>query len=163
MPIEPEHDGEQEVVAEDLKEQARNLEQEARMILPGIQALFGFQLIAVFNQRFADLEQSYKTVHLVAILLSVLSLALAVAPAAYHREVERKQISKRFIKIANGYLCWAMLPLALSMTFDIFVICEIILESVVASVVVATSAALLLLALWYLVPRLMRRHLQAKI
>jgi hypothetical protein len=25
------------------------------MVLPGIQALFGFQLIAVFDQRFADL------------------------------------------------------------------------------------------------------------
>jgi hypothetical protein len=28
---------------------------EARMVLPGIQALFGFQLIAVFNERFAQL------------------------------------------------------------------------------------------------------------
>jgi hypothetical protein len=28
---------------------------EARMLLPGIQALFGFQLIAVFNQTFSQI------------------------------------------------------------------------------------------------------------
>ncbi|TLG71825.1 hypothetical protein [Methylocystis sp. B8] len=31
---------------------ARGAIEEARMVLPGIQALFGFQLIAVFNNRF---------------------------------------------------------------------------------------------------------------
>jgi hypothetical protein len=30
----------------------RDAIEEARMVLPGIQALFGFQLIAVFNERF---------------------------------------------------------------------------------------------------------------
>ena len=29
--------------------------EDARMILPGIQALFGFQLVAVFNERFAEI------------------------------------------------------------------------------------------------------------
>ena len=40
------------VVKEPLEKVVEHLEEEARMILPGIQALFGFQLIAVFNQRF---------------------------------------------------------------------------------------------------------------
>jgi hypothetical protein len=35
-----------------LAEAATYLLDECRMVLPGIQALFGFQLIAVFNQRF---------------------------------------------------------------------------------------------------------------
>jgi hypothetical protein len=33
---------------------ASHLLEECRMVLPGIQALFGFQLIAVFNQNFGE-------------------------------------------------------------------------------------------------------------
>jgi len=41
-----------------LSEAAQTLLDECRMVLPGIQALFGFQLIAVFNDRFKhDLSQ----------------------------------------------------------------------------------------------------------
>jgi hypothetical protein len=32
----------------------RHILEECRMVLPGIQALFGFQLIAVFNQGFNE-------------------------------------------------------------------------------------------------------------
>ena len=39
---------------------------EARMVLPGIQALFGFQLIAVFNERFRSLPQFEQTLHYAA-------------------------------------------------------------------------------------------------
>ncbi len=40
---------------ESLQQQAQQTIEEARMVLPGIQALFGFQLIAIFNIRFQDL------------------------------------------------------------------------------------------------------------
>ncbi len=32
-----------------LEEEARHILEEARMVIPGIHALFGFQLVAVFN------------------------------------------------------------------------------------------------------------------
>jgi hypothetical protein len=38
--------------SESLETEVEQALEEARMVLPGIQALFGFQLIAVFNQRF---------------------------------------------------------------------------------------------------------------
>jgi len=37
-----------------LEEETRTVIEEARMVLPGIQAFFGFQLIAVFNNRFQE-------------------------------------------------------------------------------------------------------------
>jgi hypothetical protein len=37
-----------------LEEKTRTTIEEARMVLPGVQALFGFQLIAVFNNSFHD-------------------------------------------------------------------------------------------------------------
>ena len=35
-----------------IEKMARQAIEEARMVLPGIQALFGFQLVTVFNDRF---------------------------------------------------------------------------------------------------------------
>ena len=57
-----------------LTDQMRNILEEARMILPGIQALFGFQTIAVFNQRFEDLGPAMRTLHLAALALVVISI-----------------------------------------------------------------------------------------
>lgn len=60
----------------DLAEAVTHLLEECRMVLPGIQALFGFQLIAVFNSRFAeDLTRTEQIFHLAAIT----SVAIAVA------------------------------------------------------------------------------------
>src|SRR5260370_35680820 len=59
-----------------LAEAARSLLDECRMVLPGIQALFGFQLIAVFSSRFAeDLSGPQQALHLLT------TAPLVVAPA----------------------------------------------------------------------------------
>ena len=45
--------------------------EEARMVLPGIQALFGFELIVVFNDRFGQsLGDPAKRLHLAAVVLT---------------------------------------------------------------------------------------------
>jgi hypothetical protein len=38
-----------EVRSEPLDQEANHILEESRMVLPGIQALFGFQLIAIYN------------------------------------------------------------------------------------------------------------------
>jgi len=68
-----------------LKDQMRNTLEEARMVLPGIQALFGFQTVAVFNQRFVELPAVVQNAHLVALLTVVAAIALVMMPAAWHR------------------------------------------------------------------------------
>jgi hypothetical protein len=40
---------------ESLKEEMTSVIEEARMVIPGVQALFGFQTMAVFNVRFEGL------------------------------------------------------------------------------------------------------------
>lgn len=52
-----------------LKDQMGHILEEARMVLPGIQALFGFQTVAVFNERFADLPGHAQACHLAALAL----------------------------------------------------------------------------------------------
>src|SRR5215471_14338102 len=77
---------------ESLKDQARTTHEEARMVLPGIQALFGFQLIAVFNRRFIDLDALNRGVYLASLVLIAVAIGLIMAPAAYHRLVERDRV-----------------------------------------------------------------------
>jgi hypothetical protein len=53
-----------------LADAVSHLLEECRMILPGIQALFGFQLIAQFNDGFSkNLSQAQQELHLAALLL----------------------------------------------------------------------------------------------
>ena len=55
---------------ESLEEEVDHIIEEIRMVLPGIQALFGFQLIAVFNQRFSELlPRTGQVLHLAALIL----------------------------------------------------------------------------------------------
>ncbi len=48
-----------------LEEETRTVIEEARMVLPGIQAVFGFQLIAVFNNGFHSLTPPEQLMHLI--------------------------------------------------------------------------------------------------
>ena len=58
---------------------AGHLLEECRMVLPGIQALFGFQLIAVFNDGFSQkLSHGEQLLHLLAIVLVVVAIGLDV-------------------------------------------------------------------------------------
>ena len=65
-----------------LAEATTHLLEECRMVLPGVQALFGFQLIAVFNAGFSDkLSHAEQCVHLLALALVVVAGALIMSPA----------------------------------------------------------------------------------
>jgi len=86
-----------------LDDAATHLLEECRMVLPGIQALFGFQLIAVFNQGFGEkLSHAQQLVHLAAIVLTTLAMALVMTPAALHRQAEPTSVSERFLWIASN-------------------------------------------------------------
>ena len=58
-------------------EAVTHLLEECRMVLPGIQALFGFQLIAVFNSTFRErLSSTEQFFHLAAIGLVATAVAM---------------------------------------------------------------------------------------
>jgi hypothetical protein len=105
-----------------LEEEIRTTIEEARMVLPGIQALFGFQLIAVFNARFHDFSELEQMLHLVALLLVAVAVALIMTPAAYHRIAERGTVSRRFIDLASRLLESALMPLMLGISLDLFLV-----------------------------------------
>ena len=142
-----------------LKDLIKFVLEESRVILPGVQALFGFQLIAVFNDRFAELDSLTRYVHLVATLFSSIAVALIMAPAAYHRQVEPETASHAFVTYASRLICAGLLPLVLSMTLDSYVITKVVTGDSTISWFAALAPAILPLWLWYYIPQKHKRQL----
>lgn len=141
-----------------LKDLIKFVLEESRVILPGVQALFGFQLIAVFNERFADLDSMTRYIHLVATFFTCISVALIMAPAAYHRQVEPETASHAFVTYASKLICAGLFPLILSMTLDSYVVTKVVTgDSLVASFA-AVAPAILPLFLWYYIPQREKRR-----
>src|SRR4029079_6820633 len=71
---------------------------EARVILPGAQALFGFQLAIVLTEAFEKLSSVPRLLHGFALLCVALSVALLITPAAIHRIVWAGEDSEAFLR-----------------------------------------------------------------
>lgn len=133
---------------------AAHLLDECRMVLPGIQALFGFQLIAVFDLGFSEkLSAGEQRLHLLAIVLVVVAIALVMAPAAIHRQVDPRTVHQRFIDISSRLLLWSMLPLALGICLDVYLVGWLVLRSKPAAGALAVGLLGLLLVMWFVLPR----------
>lgn len=155
MPAEHHRD---EVSQESLEQEATFILDESRMVLPGIQALFGFQLIAVFNQGFTEkLTEFEQVLHLLAFALVAVATALIITPAAYHRQVEREQISEYFVRLASRLLTVALVFLLAGTSLDAYLVARVITDAPGASAAVAAALALVFIGLWFVFPRVGQR------
>ena len=127
---------------------------ESRMLLPGIQALFGFQLIAVFNQTFSEkLTQFEQQLHLLAIGLIVLTTIIIMTPAAYHRQMEVKEVTESFIHMASKLMLISMIPLSISICLDFYLVSSLILKNEPVSLLIAFVSFALFILEWIVIPR----------
>jgi hypothetical protein len=140
-----------------LKDIAQETLEEARMVLPGIQALFGFQLIAAFNERFRQLGDVEQVLHYAALMLLAAAIALIMAPAAYHRMAEQRSVSKFFVRFASWLIAGAMVPLMGALAIDVYLVGRVVLGSAVVSAGVALLLLALLAGLWFVFPWLAGR------
>jgi DMSO reductase anchor subunit len=119
------------------------------MVLPGAQALLGFQIAIILQEGFDALPASSKLVHLVSLACVALSILLLMTPAAYHRIVEQGEETEHFHKVASLLLLAATVPLALGLTGDCFVVVRKVLDSTPAALVAAGLNLLVCLGLWF--------------
>ena len=142
-----------------LKDQMGHILEEARMVLPGIQALFGFQMIAVFNDRFYGLPRYVQTCHVIALSLVVVAIALVMLPAAYHRLAQPDVVTLHTIKICSRSICYALAPLAAGIALDLFVVLHVVAGNIAFDIAVAGISFILLIGLWFVFPLISRRRL----
>lgn len=135
------------------KDTVKFILEEARLVLPGIQALFGFQLIVVFNPGFeAKLQYPEQIIHLIAIGLTVVAIALLMAPAAYDRQTGPWTLSDHFVKLSTKFVAIGLIPLMLSMSLDLYLIVKAVTHSLCASACAATAALLFFTYFWFVLP-----------
>ena len=122
------------------------------MVLPGIQALFGFQLIAVFNPPFFDLAPAHRLLHLVSLVLVAIAIGLIMAPAAYHRLAEATRVSRRWVRMAARDIAGAMASLMLAVALDVYLVAAIITRDNMIAAAVAVATGAFLCWLWFVLP-----------
>jgi Family of unknown function (DUF6328) len=133
---------------------------EARVIVPGAQALLGFQLAVTFTRAFGELSTIPKLVHVAALCFVALAVVLLMTPAPLHRIAFRGQDNKRFLTLGSGFVLTAPIALALGLAADMQVAIAKATETRGLAVTIAAASFVILMGLWYGLPLLLLLRMQ---
>ena len=132
-----------------IETQVEQLLTEARLIIPGAQALLGFQLAVTLTRAFEQLPVDAKMTHAASLCCIGLAIILLMAPASLHRIAFGGQDDPDFVRIGSLFVVAAPVPLALGIAFDTYVAAGRAVESRAGGASLAMGAVLLLSVLWY--------------
>jgi hypothetical protein len=133
---------------------------ELRVALPGVQVLFAFLLAVPFAQGFTRVTDFQRAVFFAVMALTAVSLALLIAPSAWHRLRFRQRDKERILRASNRMSIAGLGFLALAMTGAVMLIADFI-YSPTLTIISGAAAALLFSVLWYVLPLLGQRELQS--
>jgi len=139
-----------------LRDKIEHVLTETRVVLPGAQALLGFQLVTILMEGFEKLPNISKYVHLISLCLTAASIILLMTPAAYQRIVERGEETEHFHRFAGQTLIAAMAPLALAICGDFFVVVWAVTKSARMAMICGAIMLLLFIGLWFGAPAFWR-------
>jgi hypothetical protein len=125
---------------------------EARVIIPGAQALLGFQLVATLTKAFDELPAAFKYIHCAGLCAVALSVVLLMTPAAVHRIGFGGEDDPAFFRIGSWLVIAGSIPLAAGIAADV----AVVFFKATGSANVASSAGVaslvILLGFWLLFP-----------
>jgi hypothetical protein len=138
---------------EPLTESVTHTVEEARMLIPGVTAFLGFQLIAVFNNAFSQrLTHDEQMLHIGAMLLTLVALLMLLTPAAYHRQAESGWASQGFVNLSSRLITGATPLFALGMTIDFYLLARAVSEDTSLALALALLILAITILLWYAIP-----------
>ena len=129
---------------------------EARVVLPGVQALLGFQLMAVLTKSFEQMPSALKVAHAVGLGMMALSIVLLLAPAALHRLGFNGEVVPTVHEVGSLLVTTALAALALGLAAEVMVAIGVLSGRTDIGALVAGVALLMLLGLWYIWPIALR-------
>jgi Family of unknown function (DUF6328) len=135
---------------------------EGRVVLPGAQALFGFQLAMTLMQGYERIPESSKDVHLAATCAIALTVIFLMSPPAFHRIVEGGEDTERFHRFASWMVLAAMVTLPLGFAGDLWIVVRKQLGSASAAHAAAALALLFFYGLWFFAMLALRARLRAR-
>jgi len=131
--------------------------QELRVMQMGVQILTGFLLTLPFQQRFGDLDTFQSGVYLTLVALAVLSTGLFVTPVSLHRGLFRKHRKTALVTMSDRIARLGVLVLAFVVTGTVLLVVDVVVNRT-AAVWWSACALVLLVGLWFVMPRLVARH-----
>jgi hypothetical protein len=141
-----------------LKTKVEQLLTEARVIIPGGQALFGFQFIAMLTTGFDRLPPNSQLVHTAALCLTVLNVIVLTAPAALHRLSFGGEDSEAFLQLGSALVIAAPMLLALAVAAELYVVFDKVLGNSLSASIAGLGGWLVMTAFWYVIPLRLKSH-----
>jgi hypothetical protein len=134
--------------AERLDRELIELLNEVRVVMPGVQVLFGFLLTVPFQQRFETVDDFQRIVYFVTLLLTAASAAFLMAPTAFHRLTFREGHKPYLVRLATRQTIAGMALLALAMNGVILLLTDVLFHSATVVITVGGMSALFVW-LWF--------------
>jgi uncharacterized membrane protein len=128
-----------------------DLLQELRVATLGVQVLFGFMLGLPFTSRFGELHPWQRGLYLAILMLSSVSIALLVAPVAYHRLLFRRHQLGYLIRAANVMAICGLVTVSLAVAGAVLLVASYV-EPGLPAVVLAVLTAVMFGGLWFALP-----------
>ena len=123
------------------------------MLIPGVTAFLGFQLIAVFNNAFSQkLTHDEQMLHIAAMFMTLVALLLLLTPAAYHRQAESGWASQGFVNLSSRLITGATPLFALGMTLDFYLLVRAVSDNTTLAAALSLFILAITVVLWYAIP-----------
>jgi hypothetical protein len=116
---------------------------EVRIVLPGVQVLFGFLLIVPFQQGFQDVTDLQRQLFIVAFLTAMAASVFLIAPSSYHRIRFRSGDKRQMLETSNKLVLAGTGLLAVSLTTAAYLVTEYIYGPLAGALVAVIAAAFL--------------------
>ncbi len=128
--------------AERLDRELIELLNELRVVMPGVQVLFGFLLTVPFQQRFETIDDFQRIVYFVTLLLVAASSAFLMGPSAFHRLTFREGQKPYLVRLGTRQTIVGMALLALAMNGVLLLLTDLLFHTTTVAITVAAMAGL---------------------
>src|SRR4051794_27784023 len=115
---------------------------ELRVVMPGVQLLFGFLLTVPFQQGFDKIDAFQRDVYFATLLLTAASAAFLMSPSAFHRLTFRGHQKPYLIQLGTRQTIVGMGLLALAMNGALLLLTDIVFASLTVAITLACSISL---------------------
>ena len=137
--------------AERLDRELKELLEEIRVILPGVQLLGALLFTVAFSSKFSDFTTFERATYFVGFVASGVAAVLLVAPSAQHRILFRQRQKDELVLIASRLALAGTFALAVAISASTYLVGEFVYDHSVAAGVTGVLAAILAW-FWYGLP-----------
>ncbi|MGD9525226.1 DUF6328 family protein [Pseudonocardia sp.] len=134
--------------------------QELRVAQIGVTILFAGLISLAFSERFARADQLQRWTYTIAVILTVVSVGLLIAPAAAHRMTFSLGVKAEVVRLGHRLFQVGLVALALALAAAVLLVLDVTLGRGMA-IAVAAPVLVLLVLLWFVLPLPARRAARA--